>query len=319
MGLLYFSLGFIVALFSLWIFAAIVKGKWIKKFDHKQTIFDLVEGSKDVIYQYEVKPEQKFSYITPSIEKFLGTGVIEESIEDPKVPYKRVHPDDYEILCKKLKGELDYSQILIQRWRDNDGNYRWFEEYATPIYKNGQLIAVQGIMRNIDEKIKLQQDLEYRINHDALTEIHNREYFQTIFKKYNKQVNMPVAIILLDLDELKYTNDIYGHKAGDALIKRTANLLNQFSADNVTVARIGGDEFVILIAGQNDEETKLVLQKMLKMIDENNENTSNIPIKISVGYAFSSNSIEQLSNLFSEADRNMYSNKTERKQLLLKN
>ncbi len=315
---LYFSLGFFVALISLWIYVEIVKGKLINKIVNKQPIYHLVEGSKDIIYRFEVRPEAKFTYLSLSIDQFLGEGVRKEGLENSNSPFNRIHPDDYESLRKKLRGEIDYSQILMQRWKDTEGNYRWFEEYATPIYRKGELIAVQGIMRNIDEKMKLQQDLEYRINHDALTDIHNREYFQTLFKKYNEQANMPVAIILLDLDELKYTNDRYGHKAGDDLIKRTAKLLNQFSADNVTVARLGGDEFVILIAGQHAEASKQMLQRVLKIIEENNESSSNIPIKISVGYAFSANSIGQLSNLFSDADRNMYSNKTERKQLLYK-
>lgn len=316
MGILYFSLGFIVAIITWRIYAKIVKGKWNKRLVNKQTIFHLIESSKDVIYHFEIKPELKFTYISPSLEKFLGNGVIEEAFEDSYEPFERIHPEDYEKLCKKVKGELDYSQILIQRWKDNEGIYRWFEEYTTPIYKNGQLIAIQGIMRNIDEKVKLQQDLEYRINHDCLTGIYNRGYFETIFTKYNEQLNMSVAIILCDLDELKYTNDNYGHKEGDALIKGTARLLNQFSSDTVTVAKVGGDEFALLVAEKTEKETEQLVENILKKIDINNEGESKIPIKISIGYAFAPNSMGKMTEIFSQADKNMYRNKTERKRLL---
>lgn len=316
MEIIYFSCGFIFAIITWRIYVKTAKGQWNKRLVNKQTIFHLVEGSKDVIYHFAVKPELKFTYISPSLEKFLGDGAIEEAFEDSSAPFERIHPDDYETLCKKVRDELDYSQILIQRWKDNEGNYRWFEEYATPIYKKGQLVAVQGIMRNIDEKVKLQQDLEYRINHDSLTGIYNRDYFETVFTKYNEQLNRSVAIILCDLDELKMTNDHYGHKEGDALIKATARLLNQFSSDTVTVAKIGGDEFVLLVAEHTEKETEQLVESILKKIELNNESDSKISIKISVGYAFAANSMGRMTDVFSQADKNMYQNKTERKRLL---
>src|SRR5690606_17391806 len=143
----------------------------------------LVELSKDIIYYCEVKPEIKYRYVSPSVNKFMGPGIMEDSYKNPKITFERIHPDDYEILSKKISGDLDYSKPLIQRWKNEKGEYIWFEEYATPIYEKGDLIAVQGIIRNIDEKIKLQQDLEYRIVHDALTDIHNREFFEQTLKK----------------------------------------------------------------------------------------------------------------------------------------
>lgn len=309
--MLYFCFGFIVALIIWWIIKGIIKVRWNKEKVYKQTIFDLVECSKDVIYHYEVKPDQKFLYVSPSIEKFLGKGVIEEEAKDPKAPFKRIHPDDHELLYKKINGEIDYNQKLVQRWKDNDGNYKWFEEYATPVYKNGEIIAIQGILRNIDEKVMLQQDLEYRINHDTLTDIYNREYFEAIFTKYNEEFNVPIAILLFDLDELKITNDNCGHRAGDALIKKTANILNEFSSDNVTVSRLGGDEFVILVANHTAKDAEQLERNILAKFKNDTSN-----IKISVGYAFSANSIGQMPKLFTEADKKMYSNKNERKQLL---
>ncbi|HWL12442.1 MAG TPA: sensor domain-containing diguanylate cyclase, partial [Ureibacillus sp.] len=315
MGIVYFSLGFIVALIAIWMYTKFAKGKRCTRIRDHQTIFDLVESSKDVIYHFEVKPEQKFKYVTPSIETFLGEGVIKEEVDDHTAPFRRIHPDDYENLCKKINGEMDYSQILIQRWMDNDGNYRWFEEYATPVYKKGELVAVEGILRNIDDKVKLQQDLEYRINHDTLTGIYNREYFEKVFTKYNEQINAPVAIALFDLDELKFMNDNFGHKEGDALIKRTAQLLNHFSSDTITVSRIGGDEFVLIIAEHPEDETKRLLNNILNEIDVTNESNENSPIALSTGFAFTSHSVGQLPKVLSEADKKMYADKTNRKQL----
>jgi diguanylate cyclase (GGDEF)-like protein len=131
---------------------------------------------------------------------------------------------------------------------------------------NSELVAIQGVLRNIDEKIKLQQDLEYRIHHDSLTHIYNREFFQKQMDKFDKQVDTSVGIILCDLDELKYMNDNFGHKEGDALIKEAAKVLNKFSSEKTIVARIGGDEFAILVADTNKEEVEKLLVDISKEI-----------------------------------------------------
>lgn len=282
---------------------------WKRKF---QTIFQLVESSKDVVYYYEV-PKMKFTYISPSIETFLGEGVIEEAELNPYAPFERVHPDDYETLMRKVSGDMDYSEILIQRWRDNSGHYRWFEEYASPIYENGQLVVIQGIMRNIDEKVKLQQELEYRIYHDPLTDIYNREYFEKKFEELNTYINVPVALIVCDVDGLKYVNDHFGHRAGDELIKGVAALINQYSTEEISVARIGGDEFVIIAIYQTESQVQQLISDIRKDIEKYNANSSVYTIKMSIGYSYAFSSMEQMEGLFSRADKKMYEDKMSRK------
>ncbi|GLY11029.1 hypothetical protein Bbad01_22450 [Bacillus badius] len=284
------------------------------KAESEQTIFQLVESSKDVIYHFEVKPELRFKYISPSLDRVMGPGTIQKSFKDAYAPFEKVHPDDYEDLCKKITGELDYNQILIQRWKDHTGAYRWFEEYVTPIYDSGELIAVQGIMRNIDEKVKLQQDLEYRLHHDILTDLYNRAYLESLFIKFDEQVNAPVGMIVCDLDNLKSINDHYGHKAGDVLIKAAAELLDQLSSPAVTVARIGGDEFILFVTGTTAAEMNKLANHLLEKINSHNNRQAQINIQLSVGTAFSPHSVGQIAELFSEADKNMYRNKGERKQ-----
>ncbi|MED4206849.1 sensor domain-containing diguanylate cyclase [Neobacillus mesonae] len=317
MWAIYFFIGFFAAIGISQIYFQYVRIKSKKMLENQQTIFQLVEGSKDVIYHFDVKPGIKFRYISPSLDKFLGPGTIKEAFERPDAPFERIHPVDYDNLCKKISGKLDYNQILIQRWKDNEGIYRCFEEFVTPIYDKGQIVAVQGIMRNIDEKIKLQQDLEYRIYHDALTGIYNREYFENIFTKYDEEINSPIAIILCDLDELKSTNDNFGHKKGDALIKAAAELLNQFSSETITVARIGGDEFVLLIENKDEIDIEQMVNDILKEIDRYNDRRSEQLIKMSIGYSLSSYSLGHISEVFSEADKNMYKDKVRRKQLIV--
>jgi diguanylate cyclase (GGDEF)-like protein/PAS domain S-box-containing protein len=290
-----------------------------RRYKDLQSIFQLVESSKDVIYYYDVLKKQ-FKYISPALDNFLGKGAIEEAYENPYAPFERAHTDDLELLSKKIKGEIDFSQILIERWKDNSGNYRWFEEYSTPFYENGKLVFIQGIMRNIDEKIKLQKELEYRISHDSLTDIYSREYFEKKFEELDKKENVPVAIIVSDLDGLKLMNDNFGHKAGDTLIKRAAELLNQLSSETITVARIGGDEFALIVTDKSEEQIReLVAQIQNDVKKYNSIKSSEFTIEMSIGFSYSSWSVGQMEYLFSQADKNMYIDKMSKKKLFAGN
>ncbi|WP_246041984.1 sensor domain-containing diguanylate cyclase [Robertmurraya kyonggiensis] len=317
MGVMYFTFGLFVGIIICQVRIKFVKKKWKSSFNEIETILQLLEESTDVIYHFDIKPEMGHRYISPALDKFLGEGVIKEAFENPFVPFELIHPEDFDHLTQKLNGTLDYSKPIIQRWKDKEGNYRWFEEYTTPIYENGELVAIQGIMRNMDEKIKLRQDLEYQINHDALTDIYNRGYFETIFSDLDGHIDTTVGIVLCDLDELKVMNDHFGHKSGDALLKETAKVLNQFSAEDTMVARIGGDEFALLAVEKTEREIEQLVQDISIGIHRHNENPLNMKIKLSIGYAFTSNSIGKMTELFSQADKNMYKDKTSRKQLLV--
>jgi diguanylate cyclase (GGDEF)-like protein/PAS domain S-box-containing protein len=285
----------------------------IKKVIHLTTIKDLVENSRDIIYHCKLKPTLKFKYLSPSIETILGRKLIEKSMKNPYIIFERVHPDDYYLLEKKLAGEIDYSKPLLIRWKNDKGKYIWFEEYATPIFKYGEIVALQGIMRNIDNKVLLQQKLEYKVSHDSLTELFNREYFETKIKLYNKYEDVSIAIVICDLDELKYMNDHYGHKMGDKLIKTTAKLLKSFSNDDVVVARIGGDEFAILLTNTNPSQIESFLEKVKNEIEIfNNHHCDVFKIKFSTGYAYNHSSLGKMEELFVDADNKMYDEKNKK-------
>lgn len=318
-----FALGFITAILMVILGLPYLYKRWQKEKaklieEHEQFI-NVVENSNDFIYYYQVYPERQYKYLSPSANKIFGEGSIEYAYLNPDVCYTDIHPDDYEILHKKIIGEIDYSKSIIQRWKDKDGKYRWFEEYTTPIYENGTLVALQGVLRTIDEKIELQEKLQYRLHHDILTDIYNREYFELTFAKYNEEINVPVAIVSCDLDELKYINDNYGHKMGDVLIQETARLLNKLSSNSITVARIGGDELVLIVADKTENQVKRLVTDILNEIDNYNINHSQVIIRISIGYSYAPCSIGQMAELFSQADKNMYIDKMKRKKLLVGN
>ncbi|MFJ5768928.1 diguanylate cyclase domain-containing protein [Psychrobacillus sp. NPDC093180] len=313
-----FALGFLTAILIIGLVAPYGYIKWKKQkaelLEEYARFVDLTEATKDFLYYYQIVPEKKYLYLSPSADIFFGEGAIEYAYQNPQVCYTDVHPDDYESLCKKIDGEIDYSKSIIQRWKDQNGVYRCFEEYAIPIYENGKLVALKGILRNIDEKIEMQQELEYRIHHDGLTDLYNREYFEKKYAELDEQLDISVAIIICDLDELKYVNDNFGHREGDKLIKETARVLNKFSSDIVTVVRLGGDEFAMIIAHATEKETEALIESINNILELFHENSLERKIKLSMGSAFTNNSKGNMTELFLQADKRMYENKTKRKQ-----
>lgn len=280
---------------------------------NERRLFELIENTKDFIYYFETKPKWKYTYMCPSFEKILGKEQVKLAYEQPQLILDRVHPDDYNMLLKKINGDVDYSKPIIYRIANNQGIYLTFEEFTTPVYKDGELVAIQGILRNITEKLKLQEQLEYRSTHDGLTNIYNRQFFEDVMRKYNHKEDASIGIVICDLDELKHTNDTLGHQQGDHLIKAAANLMNTYSSDNVIVSRIGGDEFAIFITNSDKIRVEELVERLRKDTIIYNKASNKLAIRMSIGYAYSNQSIGKLDSLFVESDQNMYEDKQRRK------
>lgn len=291
-----------------------MRKKLQQQINHLSPMIQVVENAKDILYYCDTKPKLKYRYLSPVIDNILGPNSLKEHLNYPDKVYEIVHPDDYETLLKKTTGQIDYSKPIILRLKNTQGQYIWFEEYATPVYENGEVVAVQGIYRNINEKVELQKKLEYKVSHDTLTNIFNREYFESKFEYYDKESDSSIAIVICDLDELKFINDHFGHKMGDTLIKETANLLYRSSSKNEIVARIGGDEFVIMLVDTDLSKVEVFLTNVQSEIDAFNNGNPSFYIKMSKGYAYSSSSLSKMKQLFIEADNRMYEEKRNKKK-----
>ncbi|MCM0648233.1 PAS domain S-box protein [Clostridium swellfunianum] len=129
-----------------------------KRFD---MINKLLDNSKDIVYQYQIFPEQKFTYISKSLEAVLGHS-LETNYNDPTHVFKITHPEDLELLMNKSTGNVDFSKPIITRWQHTDGHYIWMEDYAIPFYDNrGNLLSVQGICRDISQRVELEEKLNH--------------------------------------------------------------------------------------------------------------------------------------------------------------
>ena len=279
-------------------------------------MLEVVENLKDIMYYCELKPNLKYRYLSPVVDQFFGKGAMQEHIKNPDIIFSDlVHPDDRHILVKKKNGELDYSKPIVTRLKNADGKYIWFEEYATPVFNDEGIIAIQGVLRDISEKVELQQKLEYKVTHDALTNVYNRGFFESQLDYFNWKRDVPIAVLICDIDELKLVNDHYGHRVGDSLIRETAKLLDTTVVENEIVARIGGDEFAVIFIDTELVHIEKYLSRLRKEIDFFNSKSRPYRVKMSIGFAFSPTSLGKMDALFVEADKKMYEEKIEKRKI----
>lgn len=130
---------------------------------------------------------------------------------------------------------------------------------------------------------KTQNSLSDLSNRDKLTNLYNRLFFDTELERLDKSRQFPISIIMSDMDNLKEVNDTFGHSTGDQLLKDVALLLSlSFRLEDI-IARIGGDEFVVLLPTTDAPGVKIIIERMKNRIDAYNKKHSDLPIHISLG------------------------------------
>ena len=150
--------------------------------------------------------------------------------------------------------------------------------------------------------------LSYTGFHDALTGLYNRTYFEMQVQVLEKN-NTRIGLLICDLDGLKMVNDTLGHERGDQLLIAAARIFIDCTQKNDIVARVGGDEFAVVIAGATESELKNVKGKILLRINEYNSRQTAIPMSMSIGYSSSDGLTVSIKDMYKEADNNMYREK----------
>jgi diguanylate cyclase (GGDEF)-like protein len=156
-------------------------------------------------------------------------------------------------------------------------------------------------------------ELLHTSTHDSLTGLYNRAYFDSELERLSRGRVMPISVVVADIDGLKMCNDTTGHAAGDALIKATAQvLLESFRTEDV-VARIGGDEFAVLLPGVDSEHVQMALERV-RNAAARTELSSNLACQLSISLGqTTSETPEGLLEAFKLADRQMYLEKAAHK------
>lgn len=190
------------------------------------------------------------------------------------------------------------------------GEIRWQQWTHRALYnEKGLLVDYQSVGRDITERKEAEEQLRYLSTHDSLTGLNNRLYFEEQMGIMENGEYDPVGLVMCDVDGLKIVNDTLGHDKGDRLLKTVATLVNQCFRKNDIVARVGGDEFAILLPETSRLTVEQTLSRIREKVREYNLNNPELPLSVSLGYAVRTTPETTMGTIFEEADNNMYREK----------
>ncbi|MDX9691755.1 MAG: diguanylate cyclase [Acholeplasmataceae bacterium] len=178
----------------------------------------------------------------------------------------------------------------------------------TPLLKNDQLSGYILHSEDITLERQEQKEIEYLSYHDYLTNLYNRRYFVNAYKNFLAQRSFPLGLIMIDINGLKIINDAYGHIQGDVAIKRVSQVLLDVFGQNDVVARIGGDEYAILVPHCNHEDMLAYKEKIIEITKH--MSVGNIELSLAIGYDVVDNDKTDIDDLLSTAENFLYRHKT---------
>ncbi|MDF9407807.1 MAG: Cyclic di-GMP phosphodiesterase response regulator RpfG [Pelotomaculum sp. PtaB.Bin013] len=260
--------------------------------------------------------EHKIVWLNRALQSFMGLGKDEVVGKDIRI-----------LIDQKIKYIFEDREAFVQRllsaYADNkyveslechvlpvgELQERWLEHWSQPVqlglYTGGRIEHYF----DVTERKRMDEQLKYLSLHDPLTGLHNRAYFNEEMRRLEEDRHLPLGVIVCDLDGLKLINDTMGHDAGNDMLVTAANILKNCFSKGDMVARIGGDEYVVLLPRTDRLNLEKACQRIRESIKNYNFVNPEIPLSMSIGFAIGEKSAQKPAELFREADINMYREK----------
>ena len=210
-------------------------------------------------------PEKKI-YFSHGWKTMLGYQD-DEIKNDPSEFESHVHPDDLPKVRESFKEHFEKKTdkyICEARFRCKDGSYKWILNRGKVISRDpdGNVLRAIGTHTDISSLKEKELRLKQLAEHDALTGLINRPLFEDRLAQaisLAKRHEEIIALLFIDLDGFKHINDTYGHAIGDLLLCATASSIKESIRDSDTLARVGGDEFLLLLTEITDEKQAVTI------------------------------------------------------------
>jgi len=214
----------------------------------------VAEASRDIIWTWDVVKDRRV--LSGRVEELLGVDAV--SINSLAAWFDRVHPDDRahaeEELCRHLSGELPEYRVEY-RVRHRDGSYLWLYATGKALFdEQGHPTMMGGSYTDITAQKQQQARLDHLAHYDSLTGLPNRLMLERHVDRLiadNRACGKAgsLALLFLDMDNFKFINDGFGHKAGDELLAMMGRRISEGAGEGLFIARLGGDEFVVVVQG----------------------------------------------------------------------
>ncbi len=291
---------------------------WVEDFSSvKQLVDDIrARGISDLRVFTDVHPE----FVQRCISEMRVIDVNQHTLEMFAAPSKAalianigsVFRDDMhrhfrEQLIELWNGKLFHQREVVNYTLNGDELHVHLQFSVLPGHEHDWSL-VQVALTDITARKKAEAYLEYLGKHDVLTKLYNRSFYVDELNRLERKGPFPVTIIMADLNGLKYVNDQLGHAAGDTLLRRAGEVLAKAVDRPNCAARIGGDEFAVLLPGTDADGGLAVMENIQKLIALNNQFYSSSTLSVSMGMATSAVG-ERLEQVVKRADSEMYKDK----------
>jgi diguanylate cyclase (GGDEF)-like protein/PAS domain S-box-containing protein len=242
---------------------------------------EMVERQNEGIFISDI--DANFVYTNTALEKIFGVpsgGLIGHNLRDFLAPeQKKIIDAQLKLRNKKISSSYELEII------NTSGQKQHLLFNVNPhLDEKGNFIGSIGICRNITSAKQEEEKLRYISTHDALTGLYNRAYYDEMLDRMNYSSQFPISVIMMDVNGLKATNDSLGHHMGDQLLNSVASILRHSTRESDLLARIGGDEFIILMPSTGTDIMQQVVARIKNNLAIENESGKNPFItSISIG------------------------------------
>jgi diguanylate cyclase (GGDEF)-like protein/PAS domain S-box-containing protein/putative nucleotidyltransferase with HDIG domain len=281
----------------------------IKEMQESEYTFRMLfEGSSDAIFILE---NIKVIDCNKAAIELLGYNSKADILDKSPWEFSTEKQPDGSLSSEKVLDIINYTEkygkFKSEWWHQRSNNMILPAEIMfTSILLNGKKV-IHALCRDVSERKQLEQKLEYLSYHDQLTGLYNRRFYEEELIRLDTERNIPITLVMADVNGLKLTNDAFGHKAGDILLEKVANILKRECRDNEIVARMGGDEFIILLPKTDEKNANKIIERINTAIA--NEKMDNAIISISMGFAIKQNVSDDMNQVFKKAEDDMYRHK----------
>lgn len=229
---------------------------------------NLVETAHDLVWSMDNKG--RWTYFNNAAKRIYGYDpdeMIYKDFSEFQTPESQERDAVAMATVYEGKELLQYETVHL----DKDGNEHHLSFNAKPLLdSDGNVSHITGTARDITEQKAFERELTYQAQHDTLTGLYNRNYFQQELDRLVTRVarsGADCALFYLDLDQFKYVNDTVGHAAGDRLLLQCTNLLKQNIREGDLLARFGGDEFTILLYNVDADYNEHVAENIRNLFE----------------------------------------------------
>ena len=288
---------------------------WVEDFSAVKQLLDDVrrQGISDFRVFTDVHPE----FVTRCMSEIRVIDVNRHTLELFAAPDKQtllmrlgdvfrdeMHEHFREQLIDLWNGKIFQQREVVNYSLSGDELHLHLQFSVLPGYEKDWSL-VQVALTDITARKRAEAYLEYLGKHDVLTKLYNRSFYVDELNRLERKGPFPVTVVIIDLNGLKAANDQLGHASGDALLRRAGEVLSKAVDKPSYAARIGGDEFALLMPGTDERDAKSVMEGIENLLEVNNQFYTGLPLSFAMGAATSQPG-ERLEAVVKRADLLMY-------------